>query len=81
MNLTEPMVTVNELGGWPVVSSSWSESSFNLEDVLLTTRKYTNSPPIFDSYAYTDSKNPDARILYVSSIFLFNIDHAVKSFL
>ncbi|XP_076086424.1 endothelin-converting enzyme homolog isoform X1 [Mytilus galloprovincialis] len=65
MNLTEPMVTLNELGGWPVVSSSWSESSFNLEDVLLTTRKYTNSPPIFDSYAYTDSKNPDARILYV----------------
>ncbi|VDI27817.1 Hypothetical predicted protein [Mytilus galloprovincialis] len=65
INLTEPMVTLNELGGWPVVSSSWSESSFNLEDVLLTTRKYTNSPPIFDSYAYTDSKNPDARILYV----------------
>lgn len=65
MNLTDPMVTVNELGGWPVVSTSWSESSFNLEDVLLTTRKYTNSPPIFDSYAYTDSKNPDARILYV----------------
>ena len=61
------MATINGLGGWPVISSGWSESSFNLEDLLLAARKYTNSPPVFDTYAYTDSKNPDSRILYVSN--------------
>lgn len=64
-NLSVVMATINEFGGWPVLSSGWTESSFNLEDILITTRKYTNSPPIFDSYSYTDSKNPDGRILYV----------------
>lgn len=64
-NLSEVMSTINMYGGWPVISSSWSEVSFNLEDALLQARKYTNSPPVFDSYAYTDSKNPDGRILYV----------------
>lgn len=64
-NLTVVMDTIEELGGWPVLSSSWSESSYNLEDILITSRKFTNSPPLFDSYAYTDAKNPNGRVLYI----------------
>ncbi|XP_053378803.1 neprilysin-4-like isoform X4 [Mercenaria mercenaria] len=56
-------------GGWPVLGSKaggkWNQSSFNLEDLLIYTRKGTNYIPLIDVGVTQDDKNPTKHILYI----------------
>jgi hypothetical protein len=51
------------LGSQP--GGNWVEGSFSLTDLLVTLRKYNNAP-IIDMYVFTDVKNTNYRIIYVS---------------
>lgn len=70
-NLTESIALpfIHSLGEWPVLGNKagghWNRSTFRIEDLLVTIREYTNSPPIMDMYVYDDSKDPLTRILYI----------------
>ena len=58
------------LAGLPALGSksggNWNEKTFNLETLLSTVRKGTNSLPLFDIAVGQDDKNPTQNILFVS---------------
>ena len=55
------------LGGWPMVSSSWSEVNFNLTEMLMLLHLYNNNPLIM-VYVGVDVKNSSSRILVVGIV-------------
>ena len=57
-------VLVN-LGRWPIIDSRWSESSYNLEDILGTMRGIYNAPILIDSWVGADDKNSSMNVIQV----------------
>ncbi|KAL4221845.1 Membrane metallo-endopeptidase-like 1 [Mactra antiquata] len=59
---------LEEFGGWPVLSSNpggnWSESDFNLTQLLISLRKYNNGP-LINMFVSPDEKNTENRIIYI----------------
>ncbi|XP_067659555.1 neprilysin-like [Haliotis asinina] len=59
----KPLVdALPQFGGWPVLSSSWNESAFNLEDTLVKLSSYNFVPIIYMSVS-TDAANTTVRKL------------------
>ena len=54
-----------KLGRWPVIDDRWSESSYNLEDILGTMRGTYNAPILIDSWVGADDKNSSVNIIQV----------------
>ncbi|CAF4177876.1 unnamed protein product [Adineta steineri] len=55
----------NEFGGWPIIQSSWNNSTFDLLNLLLKLRKYQNNI-IFDIGTSIDEKNSTEYGLKIS---------------
>jgi len=57
----------SQFGGWPILQgSSWSNSSFNLSNLLLKLREY-NHNIIYSSGTSTDDKNSSAYYIRVKT--------------
>ncbi|CAF4117161.1 unnamed protein product, partial [Adineta steineri] len=55
----------NEFGGWPIIQSSWDNSTFDLLNLLLKLRKYSNNI-IFDIGTSINEKNSTEYGLKIS---------------
>ncbi|CAF4001934.1 unnamed protein product [Adineta steineri] len=63
INLILSLIT-NELGGWPIIQSSWDSSTFDLSDRLLKVRKYSSNI-IFGIGTSVDDTNSTEYVLKI----------------
>ncbi|XP_060599061.1 neprilysin-like isoform X3 [Ruditapes philippinarum] len=69
LGLTYIQKYMDGFGGWPVLGSNpggnWNSSDYNIEDLLIYSRKGTNYLPLIDVGVTQDDKHPTKHILYI----------------
>lgn len=62
----QPLLTLlEELGGWPVTSSNWSENYFNWVEQIAILRQYNNDI-LLGQWVAPDGKNSSINIIQVN---------------
>uniref|UniRef100_A0A0R3RHK8 Neprilysin-2 n=1 Tax=Elaeophora elaphi TaxID=1147741 RepID=A0A0R3RHK8_9BILA len=59
--------SLRQLAKWPLLdnNSDWNDNSFDLTNILASSRRYFGSEIFFQIYVYADAKNTTRNILYL----------------
>ena len=63
----EPLRQIlHSFGGWPVMDVNWSDTMWNLEELIGKLRGNFNAPILIESWVGADDKNSSVHILQVT---------------